>query len=244
MRRTFMLMALAAVSAPVWGDAWEYPLQPSLYSVTFAGYADGEKLSDKGATGGKWTDIPETAMARAAVLGGRETPAMEYATLSDVVFGVTNQGAQGAKALRIAAWVTAFELPVGEVPALDNTKDKFAFSMCAPSGGKPSFIGWSKDGWQKLHLASGKVEPKSGAWYELSVWMVTGLEGVISVQYRLWVGDGYEPLLNESDTGWLAAGGPAATGSTIQNVVFRGEGGFDAMAGKDIPPPGLSVHFH
>jgi len=233
-------MAVVALAVMPCRADWESGLKPSLYSVTFADYADGETLSDKGAEGGSWGDPAVPVDGKASVTSSVERIYLNYETSSvGLVFTNWQETAQqdGPKMVRLSWKTTGAE----ELPSMVPGTDKAGFTVYTPANGEASFMGWSAQGWQALTLPSGAVVPQANAWYEVSIWVGKNFENKIMVQYRLKVGKDYEPLQTASGAVWLEAG--AQDDSVIREVEARGIGALENLSGKELPSPGVNVRF-
>lgn len=239
MKREMAIVALTALAAGACRADWETSLTPGLFSVSFDAYEAGEKLSDKGAAGGTWgtSAVPEDAEATAVVEGGRAY--MNYSTSSTGLVFTPNDAAKrnGPKFVK-TRWLST---GASELPLMEEGVDKAGFSIYTPSQGAASFVGWSEQGWQKLHLASGALTAATNTWYDVAIWLVRNFENKVQVQYRLNVGGEYEPLQTAAGATWLDAG--AQDDAVAHEVEARGIGALENLAGKELPNPGVSVHF-
>jgi len=237
MKKVTSLVLAFVASSCAWAS-WETSSEHDLYAVAFDGYAPGETLTDKGAKGGSWgvPPVKEGASAVAEQAGGKKYMGCS-AQPGELVFTPEQLGLDGAKAFSFSFRTSAYS----ELPALVPSVDKAAFAVYDHDD-VIRFMGWSATGWQDLHLASGAVSPSLDAWYDVSIWLVPGLEGKPRVQYRLKVGSAYEPLVTQAGSEWLDAGNPTGD-PVIREVEVLGECGVERFSGKELPTPGVSTHF-
>lgn len=234
--KTYMMAAMTVLLAwTMWADnVWEDWQKPSLYGVSFESYVNGETLSDKGARGGTWGTVPAAAETAAVVSSLRSYMEIETAS-NELTFVPDSAGERMLKSVNMTVRLNPYEQSLPQIPAAA----KSAFAVYAPEDAEATFVGWCKSGWVPLSLASGAYTPETTSWCNMSVKFLRTKEGKVRVQYRMKVGDEYEPLLTEGGDSWLDAP-DGVYDSALSRIAFVGSGGIEYLWGSE-PRRGLLV---
>jgi len=236
-----VLLVLLALAAGASRAGWESWLRADLYRASFETYAQGQVLSDVGATNGTWgvQAVPSDAEAAAASDPGLSQYIRFSTEDNGLVFTPWSTGARALKSVYASAQLSAYE--EGSVPPdLTEVHPRGAFAIYASEKGATNFVGWTAAGWTNLAASSAGAVPNQ--WYDVMMKFVQHTNGIVNVQYRLKKrGDAeYMTLHGAGGTNTWFEAGRGASDAIVSKVELRGSGAFSCLSGNE-PRRGLLI---
>ena len=125
------------------------------FGASFDGYANGEPLTDKGATGGGWEPFAAGAVASNVVEGAHG--AIAFNSEEALVFASDTAGAETTS--RVEFSICPDSLMGGEPPPDEGIA---ALSPAVNAAGEAGFYGWGDGRWH--WLSAENVAPDAGEW--------------------------------------------------------------------------------
>ena len=194
------------------------------FGVSFDEYADGETLSDRGASGGSWGEFP-TADAPAVKVTDGDGAAVEVRGES-MTNGVAFAAAEAAGEV---SWTVNLRMKFDQpIELADFTpRGPVAFTLTDDASGAYRFAGWTGGMWRNLDAAD--FPASTNVWYDIVV-ESRDIGGEDYVGFAI-VTDGEvrHELASANGSRWFAVGRQAA--ASVRRVAFVGKGRFGAFDG-------------
>ena len=218
-------LALGASAAQPW------------FGVSFDGYADGETLSDRGASGGSWGELP-TADAPAVKVTDGDRASLDVQGKS-TTNGVTFTAASAAGDV---SWAMTLPLKFSHAMDLEGfTPDgPISFTVAYDDADAFRFAGWAGGAWHFLDAAD--ISASTNVWYDLII-ESRDIGGEEYVGFAL-VTDGEvrHELSTASGCRWFAVGRKVS--ADVRTVTFAGRGRCGAFDGaRETSEPTSVLHW-
>lgn len=191
------------------------------FTVEFSDYSDGEALSEKGASGGAWAEMPEAAVN--VPIGQVNAIAINHEATGPLTFDLD----AGIPANRTSCDIRIASETFADVAQLEVEAGACRVTLARRDDGRTAFALAAGEAWHLL--AGGDIEPKLDVLYELRLETVSLAEGTYASLLVKGL-DGYVRLADGYGATWFALNSDKETFSQIE---FSGNGSVSDFSGAD-----------